>query len=256
MILPWLDNIENYRFYYGIVLSRGYSLDFHNYESLKNERIISKPMGYQHKKLIDTLLTPKGASSLYAFIDNCNHRVSNEKTGKETLNFNTLSIDGELKVSVHNQIKKGEEYSYSYSPNLSNDNLIYRYGFFLKNNPNANAHININLMKIHFSKKKNELCKELKCFNQYFDDFYTQKEMETATLLFSVTKADPEKRLINAFRLYSFPDNRLVRSEVLKRLNTGNWLNYDSEIRAFAFFREAVINSVNKSQFSYVISVY
>lgn len=210
-------------------------------------------MGREHKKLIDSLSSNGLTSSLYAFIDNCNHKTTSNLTGKETLNFNTLAKNGELNISIYNKINKGEEYAYTYSPNLSNEHIVYRYGFFLKNNPNAQANININLMKTHFSKKKNELCKELRCFDQFFDNFYNQNEMETATLLFTITKMEPQKRLIDSFRLYTFPENRLVRSEILKRLGSGHWLNFESEIRAFAFFREAVVNSIKKAKFSYVI---
>lgn len=253
MILPWINNTEKFRYYIGIIFSRSYSSTLANYEIIKKERIISKPMGIQHKKLVESLANNGAASCLYAFIDNCNHKTTNKQTGRETLNFNTIAKEGELLISIYNTIKKGEEYAYTYSPNLSNEHIVYRYGFFLKNNPNAQASININLVKTHFSKKKNELCKELRCFDQYFDNFYNQNEMETATLLFTITKMEPQKRLMDAFRLYTFPENRLVRSEILKRLTTGHWLNYDSEIRAFAFFRQSVLDAIMKAKFSYVI---
>lgn len=252
MILPWVNNVEKFRYFLGIIFSRAYSTTLTNYEIIKHQRILSQPMGAQHKKLVDALSTNGSVSSLYAFIDNCNHKTTSKHPGKETLNFNTLAKDGELIVSIYNPIKKGEEYAYTYSPNLSNEHIVYRYGFFLKNNPNAQANININLMKSHFSKKKNDLCKELRCFDQYFDDFYNQNQMETATLLFTISRLEPAKRLMDAFRLYTFPENRLVRSEVIKRLSSGHWLNYESEIRAFAFFREAVVNAIKGAKFSYV----
>jgi hypothetical protein len=252
MILPWINNIEKFKYFLGIIFSRAYSTSSTNFETIKKEKMINRPMGHEHKKLIDSLSNKGAVSSLYAFIDNCNHKTTSRFTGKENLNFNTMAKDGELIISIYNTIKKGEDYAYTYSPNLSNEHMVYRYGFFLKNNPNAQANININLMKTHFSKKKNELCKELKCFDQYFDNFYNQNEMETATLLFTITKLEQKKRLMDAFRLYTFPENRLVRNEVIKRLNSGLWLNYDSEIRGFAFYREAVINAIKSAKFSYV----
>lgn len=252
MIIPWINNVEKFRYYLGIIFSRAYSTTLNNYQIVKKERMISKKMGQQHKKLVDSLSHNGATSSLYAFIDNCNHMTTSKIPGKETLNFNTMAKDGELIIAIYNPIKKGEEYAYTYSPNLSSEHMIYRYGFILKDNPNAQTNININLIKTHFSKKKNDLCKELRCFDQFFDNFYNQNEMDTASLLFTITKTEPQKRLMNAFRLYTFPENRLVRNEIIKRLGNGHWLNYESEIRAFAFFREAVVNAIKRYKFSYV----
>jgi len=219
-------------------------------------QIVQQPMGYIHKRLLESLSNNYGAFALFAFIDNCNHRTTSRITGKEEFNFNTFAKRGEIIVAVYEETKKGQEYAYTYSPNLSNEKFIDMYGFFLKNNPNANINLNINILKTHFSRKKNDLCKELRCFDQNFDNFYLQNEMETASLLITINKNEVQKRLMDAFRLYTFPESRLVRSEVIKRLSNGLWLNYDSEIRAFAFFRDAVLISLTSHQLSYVFFIF
>lgn len=209
-------------------------------------------MGHLHKKLVESLSLLNSASSLYPFIDNCNHKTSNPLPGKEVLDFNSFAKKGELNIAIYDSTEKGKEYAYTYSPNISSEKFVYKYGFFLKNNPNAQCNINVNIAKVHFSKKKSDLCKELKCFDHYFDDFYMQQEMETATLLLNINKKEPAKRLMDAFRLYTFPESRLNRNEIIRRLTSDYWLDYNSEIRAFAMFRDHLLSNLKESILTYV----
>jgi len=177
-------------------------------------------MGYLHKELIKTLTIKQNAIILYPFIDNCNHKLTSLLYGRERFNFNTLQKKGELEVSIYNKIKQGEEYAYTYSPNLPSEKFVYRYGFFLKNNPNAITYITINLKKANFSKRKNEICKIMVCFDQPFDELYSQNEIEKFSLLISIGKFDISKRILDALRLYAFPENKLNNFEdIIKRLS-------------------------------------
>lgn len=209
-------------------------------------------MGHLHKRLLDSTTLNDAASTLYAFIDNCNHKSTSTLPGRENLNFNTYAKNGELIVSVYDYTAKGQEYAYTYSPNMASDKILYRYGFFMKNNPHAVAHIYINIFKTHFSRKKNDICKELRCFDQYFDDFYAQNNMEQATLQFAIARADIQNRILNAFRLYTYSNPIVDKNEIIRKLINGQWLNYESEIRAYSFFRDAIISMLKVSKLSYV----
>lgn len=209
-------------------------------------------MGYLHKRLLDSTTLNNAASSLYAFFDNCNHKSTSLLTGRENLNFNTYAKYGELIVSIYDYTAKGQEYAYTYSPNMPSDKILFRYGFFMKNNPHAVAYIYINILKTHFSRQKNDICKELRCFDQYFDDFYAQNQMEQATLQFAIARADIQNRILNAFRLYTYSNPIVNKNEIIRRIKNEQWLNYDSEIRAYAFLRDAIISMLKVSKFSYV----
>lgn len=254
-MLPWIDNLENFRFYLGIIYSRAYTISLERYELLKGFEVTSKPMGHSHKELLKALTLNLMGISLFSFIDNCNHKSTSNLPGKETLNFNTMARQGQMDISIHNQIKQGEEYAYTYSPNLPNDKFVFRYGFFLKNNPNAMSHIILTLKKSDFSRVKNEICKIIRCFDQSFDEFFNQNEIDRFTLYINVGKHDIAKRIIDALRLHELPEARLERDfeDVIKRLSHDQWLDYYNEIKAYAFFRDSVFQEIDKTKLSYVI---
>jgi len=167
-----------------------------------------------------------------------------------------LQKKGELEISIHNKIKQGEEYAYTYSPNLPSEKFVYRYGFFLKNNPNGITYITINLKKVNFSKRKNEICKIMVCFDQPFDELYSQNEIEKFSLLISIGKFDISKRILDALRLYAFPENKLDKFEdVIKRLSYDQWLDYYTEIKALSYYRDSIIDETHKKKASYVIKI-
>lgn len=199
------------------------------------------------------MLTRDSASTLNAFIDNCNHKITNRLPLKETVNFNSFLEYGSVKIGINNKIKKHEEYAYSYSPNLSNEKFVYRYGGFIKDNPHSLLNIDIIFNKNNFNLKKYEICKDLKCFDQPLDNFYTQKETENLSLLISIGKLDIEKRLLDAIRLFTYSEEKLNKNEIIKRLTSGHWLNYGSEIRTYAFLKESLLNFMKKSMITYVI---
>lgn len=214
-------------------------------------------MGHSHKELIKTLTINLVAISLYPFIDNCNHKLTSPQTGKETLNFNTMAKHGQMDIAIHNPIKKGEEYAYTYSPNMSNEKFVFRYGFFLKNNPNAITYITLDLKKSDFSRRKYEVCKIMMCFDKSFDEFYTQNQIDTFSLFINIGKYPIAKRILDALRLHALPESRLDNFEdIIKRLSHDQWLDYYSQIKAFSSFRDSVFDRNNKTKFSYVIKLF
>jgi hypothetical protein len=253
-MLPWINNIEKYKYYLGIIYSRAYSITLDRYEILKGYKITSEPIGHLHKELIKTLTIKQNAIILYPFIDNCNHKITSPLSGRESFNFNTLQKKGELEISIHNKIKQGEEYAYTYSPNMPNEKFVFRYGFFLKNNPNAITFITVNLKKADFSRRKNEICKIIRCFDQPFDELYSQNEIEKFSLLINIGKFDISKRILDALRLYAFPENKLDNFEdVIKRLTYDQWLDYYTEMKALSYYRDSIVDTTHKKKASYVI---
>jgi hypothetical protein len=222
-------------------------------EIFQNKRIIDQPMGHLHKKMLDNFGM---INTLIAFIDNCNHKTTNPKTGKELSNFNVNMVQDRMMVSIFSDIKKGEEYAYTYSPNLSNYKILKTYGFLIKDNPNNVGIINISLEKKNFNKYKNQICEEIKCFEFSIEQFYNNNNMNSANLLYSLSKLEFKRSLMNSLRLNFFQEHKLNRNEIISRLESLRWLDYDSEIKANCFLRESILGNIKDGQLKYVYFLF
>lgn len=237
----------------GIIYTRAYSLSLDRYESFKGYQITSRPMGHLHKESLKLLTVNEVAILLIPFIDNCNHKSTSKHPLGESYNFNSLTRKGEIDMSIHQKIHKGEEYAYTYSPNMSNEKFVYRYGFFLKNNPNAATNIIIPLQKKDFSRRKNEICKIMRCFDQSFDELYTHNQVEKFSLFINIGRYEIAKRILDALRLYALPESKIDNFEdIINRLSYNHWLDYNSEMKALAYFRDNVLVTIDSKKISYV----
>ena len=99
----------------------------------------------------------------------------------------------------------------------------------------------------------------MSCFDLSIDELYSNNNnVDKFILKIKIGKYDILKRVVDALRLHALPEARLDDNianieDIVQRLGNNRWLDDYTEMKAFAFFRDSVFDSLNKTKLSYVI---
>jgi hypothetical protein len=241
VLLPFISNLDLFRYSTSIITSRAYKSLLQEYQSLFNFTMESTPKGKKHKKLI-LEMNPDGAGTcLVPFVDLCNHKSSDSRYGKDKIDFMILFKQNEVKLSFGKKFKEGEEYVYSYAPSSPNEKLLFSYGFYVENNPQSIAGTFVPILKKFFPKAKHDLCLKIKCIDNPFTSFYDDDSRNHANIQFYFNQYEISNNVLNLIRLYVLPSDKFQPQPLYKRLSKKKWISYENEVLALTYYRGCLV---------------
>jgi hypothetical protein len=220
---------------------------------MKGIKMENTKMGKKHKNLIEDISEAKSGACLIPFIDLCNHKNSRDPKGMNRTDFLMSFRKNYVTITFTSDFKKGEDYEYSYLPSTPNEKLLSAYGFYIDHNPQSVTAIYMSFAKQHFPKSKYEICLTLDCFNVSFDEFYAKEHLKQANLQILLMSHTINDRILNAFRLYVYPNEIFEPNLARERLKKGKWIFYEIEIKALALYRDVCNNYHTSALFKLVI---
>ena len=192
--------------------------------------------------------------ALIGFVDNCNHiHPINDEV--ETV-FRLIDMPGYVEFRVTGAYKKGQEMNFSYKSYFTNEKCVLAYGFYYKENPYKFTNVNVYMKKNLLTIPKFEIAKELNLINpEYMSLFFEKNKFDSINIELLVLIEKPDDKYLNFFRLLFFNNNYLTKDEIKNRLKENQWLDYESEVRSQALFRDSLINNKNKIKIDQVIKL-
>jgi hypothetical protein len=250
-ILPWISDKNLLKYSLALISLRSYTFDLNTYEKIQNQTLLYMQMGYKQQEKLRDIYSVEGYCFL-PVLDLCNKKILEPQAEIITPEF--IPSPNVLKVGFIKHFHKGEEVYFieSGKSNLSNDQILYSYGTYVENNPNSISYFNMTINKQNFTPHKNELCKTLQCFDFPLDNYFKDQKINEIEIIVPVQKDNLNQRVLTFMRLFNYPEdeNKIEDHKILHRLSQGKALNYDSEIKALAKYREDIIkNTLNKSKF-------
>ena len=170
--------------------------------------------------------------------------------------FRLIHMPGYVEFRVPEAYKKGQEMNFSYKSYFTNEKCVLAYGFYYKENPYKFTNVNVYMKKNLLTIPKFEIAKELNLINpEYMSLFFEKNKFDSINIELLVLIEKPDYNYLNFFRLLFFNNNYLTKDEIKNRLKENQWLDYESEVRSQALFRDSLINNKNKIKIDQVIKL-
>ena len=238
-ILPWIQDLDLFKYYSSIVVSRGFKIHLYLYEKLINKSILDLPMGKARKDFYSELSPALYGSCLIPFIDLCNHKNPQDINLKDKVDILIISKNNKIAISFNKIFQKGEDYEFSYIPYASNLKLQLAYGFIVENNVLSLVESRLPVEKINFPKYKHDLCLKQKYIEYPFEHFY-QSDMEYINVLALFNKFHINDQVLNLIRIMLYPNKRFNEKTIKRILSKNRMLNYLNEMVSLGYYRETL----------------
>ena len=107
----------------------------------------------------------------------------------------------------------------------------------------------MNIDKINYTPKKNEICTYLSCFDTPLNEYFTNEKLNEAKIVVPIIKNMLNKRILNAIRLFVLPEYKVNNNEsyFYKTLYSGKVISVENELMAMAKYRTDILNSPLKT---------
>ena len=158
-------------------------------------------------------------------------------------------------MALNKNFNEGEEVYYMDNVSSANEQLLTKYGFYVKNNPNSMSFFWVTINKQKFSQEKNLICSALNCFDSYLEIFYRSDKIDNLNLVITIFKNEINKRVLNALRLLILKDENVKNNEnkLFDKLSRGQIINFNNELEALEMYRDQIIKtSIAPSKFTLV----
>lgn len=252
IMLPFLKDYNNYRYWYSIIASRAYRVVLVEYEKMHNFNFEKDtPNGQEHKELLKYLTQDFAYTCLIPFFDLCNHK-GQESNDENQIDF-TLSFDrGFVSSALGKKFVKNEEYAYSYMPHASNEKLLFSYGFYLNNNINSKTTFKIPMWKPFLNREKNDIIVKYKLLDYPIDNFFNTGHSHIL-IQHSLNKFALNERLLTLMKLYTEPIESYNPKKFETRIKNKQWQSYQSEISSLIALKSIIDKNSKESKLTYKI---
>lgn len=127
--------------------------------------------------------------------------------------------------------------------------LLFKYGFYLENNPLSSTNIELALVKPMITREKHALMHKMRLLEQSFEGFFDSDEK------FLIVTDYVEKNLIRPstldfIRIYLANNNNFDPDNIENRLNTQKLLSYDNEFMTLVYLINAIHKNFDKAKFT------
>lgn len=251
MIFPWVSSFDDFKYCYGIVMSRGMTLKMNEYKVLLNITSVAKLNEFERKNhdINNYMSKAAGASCIIPPVDLCNHHHPKQEDMRDK---HPIILDTEPNYFRNMQpvdYSAGQEVTYTYSNDPSNLILFLHYGFIIKDNQ-------FNIFRIRteddfvFTVNQFNLCRELGCLDSTIKDPLRVPKVR----MYPVRKNFTTTELANLGRI-KYIRNDANYNKILKLLLNDKIISYDNEIKAWAYYNSFI--KVNQfSKYTLESSVY
>lgn len=232
VVIPWVGNINHFRWAYSIILTRSIHIELNMYLIL-NDIDFTKNVHASIKKNynVNNKFFSRGSICLIAFIDLINHNQPQEtNTGLITRDILINTEKGYFINGASSDYNPGEEIQFTYIEEVNNLKLFRNYGFVLPNN-NFNiivVSINDNNM---FSMSQINLCREINCYDLKIQN----PENISTTKIYEARLSRLEDKILNYARV-KYLDPAFDINSVVKKLNINGKISTENEIKSLEFY--------------------
>ena len=241
-IFPWIANIEDFRYAYGLVMSRAMTVMINEYKILEGINPHNLTDAEKKNFEINSYFSQVvGAPCIIAFIDLCNHYQPKYKDLRDKHQIILDSERGYFLNSAGSSSKPGDEIGFTYSNDPSNLILYLHYGFILHKNL-------FNLMKISVDEPTDmninqfNLCREVGCFDSSVKDPLNIPKIR----VYGIRSEEFNTELINYARI-KYLKGEINFNKVMRSLKNEKPISIENEIKAFAYyFKHVIFNPLQK----------
>ena len=235
-----------------MVASRSYYASIKEYESLINKKFIETPQGESHLEILKEIDPSLKGACITPLFDFCNHLTPEGPEQKHGSTFSITFKQGGVLCSIDKEFKKNQDYEYSYQPVATNENLIFSYGFYIKNNPQSLTKIVVPISKKFFPIEKYEVCAKLNCFDGSLDHIYKDNRILNFQIDTYINRFYLKNGILNVVRLLILPNENIDRDVLYKKLKKGHILNYDNEMLSLAYMIKSIQAEISRPLLKFV----
>jgi len=230
-IFPWVAHIEDFRYAFGLVMSRAMTLNLNEYKILDgiNPHTLTgvEKKNFEINSYISQVV---GAPCIIPFVDLCNHYQPKFKDLRDKHQIILDTERGYYINSVAFQIHAGEEIGFTYSNDPSNIILYLHYGLIFHKNLFNTYKISIE-EPVTFNINQFNLCREVGCFDSSVKDPLNIPKAR----YYAVRTDEFNSDLLNYARIKHLK-GEINFSKVMRSLTNEKPITLENEIRAFAYY--------------------
>jgi hypothetical protein len=182
----------------------------------------------------------------------CNTQINPDFYEKDKINFYIIWKNGHVMLAINKNVKAGEEYMINYSSELTNEKLLMNYGFYHEGNNLSRVGFKSALSKQWLSKEKFDMIKNLIPNEHESLMAYNEHKLSEVPIKIVLNKFFIPNHILNLFRVYVQPSNKLNVTKLETRLKQNKWLNYDNEISALSLFMFTLVRGDQLSKTNFV----
>lgn len=235
--MPWIGNVDKFKYFSAIITSKGYSTSAEEYKTLM--KMNEQPIGFEETYCI------------MPFIDLCKHNIDS----KNIENLKGKYKPGYATFSHLNNFNKGDNFEYSYTNQNTNENFVMLYGFYIENNTDTSTYITITFTEEQFNSTKVQLCKSLNCMpDTVINELTFNNVTSTYKIYYQIFPDKIPNSLIALSRIITIPYEKIIdnKEKVLKLIGQEKFNDYYDEINNWIFLRRTNYFNLIGEVLSYV----
>lgn len=259
MIFPWVSNFADFKWAYGMIMSRGMTVRLNEYyivEKLKNNMDTKKmePWAVRNLEISRHFMKNTGAPCIVAYIDLCNHYQPKYVDMRDKKPIILDTVPDNYVNTLATRFEPGDEIAYTYSMDPSNLIMYLHYGFTMKNNI-----FNIANLKVEddagFTAQQFNVCRELGCLESSIKDPSRIPRIR----FYRIRHTNLDQNLINYGRV-KFLKGEFNPKKVVKSVLNYIPINYLNEVNAYLWYyvvtsrsakedKNTILRSIRKAQY-------